>query len=317
MDGYHTSVLTKETIEALAVRPSDTIVDATLGGAGHFSHMLSKLSEDGILIGIDADPAAVERAREAYANDRRPTKPTVHLINDNFRHLTRILARCNLTLINGLLFDLGWSGYQIAESRGFSFQEDAPLLMTYSEHGDTAADLINTTSEKELAHLIFTYGEEHFSRGIAKAIVDARSHKRILTTTELVNAIFAGTPRWYQQRKTHAATKTFQALRIAVNDELQALREGLTSGLAALAPGGRLAVISFHSIEDRVVKEVLREASEAGFGSMTPRKPIVASYEEVQGNRRARSAKLRVFHRNETPFQVGSISQSMSSLLYA
>ncbi len=305
MEQKHDSVLMQEVLDALSVQPSDTVVDATLGGAGHFGAMLAQLGEGGTIIGIDADPEAVERARAAYAADRRPERPVAHLVNDNFRNLSRILERLGVGHVDKTLFDLGWSGYQIASPRGFSFQNDEPLLMTYGEGGETAADIVNGATEEELADIIFTYGEEHFSRGIAKAIVAARAKKRLLTTGELVAAVMAGTPRFYHERRIHPATKTFQALRIAVNDEIGALREGLASALAALAPAGRLAVITFHSIEDRVVKNVLRAASEAGLGALTPKKPIAPSRAEVFANRRARSAKLRVFERHvSTPSAV-------------
>lgn len=298
MEARHDSVLMKEVLEALAIEPDDTVVDGTLGGAGHFTELCSALGGDGTIIGIDADPAAVERGREAYALDRRPTRPVAHLVNDNFRNLTHILERLGIGRVDKILFDLGWSGYQIAAPRGFSFQGDEPLLMNYSEGGETAADIVNSATETELADLIFAYGEERFARGIARAIVAARGKDRILMTDQLVEAIKAGTPHWYHERKIHPGTKTFQALRIAVNDEIGSLKEGLAAALAALAPGGRLAVISFHSIEDRVVKNTLRDAVEAGIGMLSPKKPIVPTRAEILTNRRARSAKLRVFERS-------------------
>ncbi len=297
MEARHESVLMKEVLDALSVAPGDTVVDATLGGAGHFASLITLLGGDGVIIGIDADPAAVERAREAYARDRRPERPVAHLVNDNFRNLSRILERLGIGSVDAILFDLGWSGYQIAAPRGFSFQNDEPLLMTYGEGGETAADIVNSSSEEVLADIIFSYGEERYSRSIARAIVAARAKNRILTTGALVEAVLAGTPRSYHDRKIHPATKTFQALRIAVNDEIGALRDGLAAALTALASGGRLAIISFHSIEDRIVKNVLRDAAYAGLGAVTPKKPITPSREEILTNRRARSAKLRVFER--------------------
>lgn len=297
MKAGHDSVLVQETLEALDVQPGDTVVDATLGGAGHFAKLLSALGEGGVIVGIDADLAAVERGREAYANDRRPERPVANLVNDNFRNLSRILERLGIAPVDKFLFDLGWSGYQIAAPRGFSFQNDEPLLMTYGEGGETAADIVNSSSEEDLSDIIYGYGEERFARGIARAIVVARGEERILTTGALVKAIEAGTPAWYRQRKIHPATKTFQALRIAVNDEIGALREGIAAALSALAPGGRLAVISFHSIEDRVVKNLLRDAAKSGLGTVNPKKPITPSRAELLANRRARSAKLRVFER--------------------
>ncbi|MDO8742133.1 MAG: 16S rRNA (cytosine(1402)-N(4))-methyltransferase RsmH [bacterium] len=298
MEARHDSVLMDEVLEALDVQAGDTVIDATLGGAGHFKEILSALGEGGIVIGIDADSAAVERAREAYAQDRRPERPVAHLVNDNFRNISHILERLGVGQVNKMLFDLGWSGYQIAAPRGFSFQNDELLLMTYGEGGETAADIVNSATEEEIADIIFTYGEERFARGIARAIVAARSKERILTTAALVAAVKAGTPRAYHDRKIHPATKTFQALRIAVNDEIGAMRQGIAAGLSALAPSGKLAVISFHSIEDRVVKGLLRDAVEVGMGTLNPKKPIVPSRAEILKNRRARSAKLRVFERS-------------------
>ncbi|MEK7554018.1 MAG: 16S rRNA (cytosine(1402)-N(4))-methyltransferase RsmH [Patescibacteria group bacterium] len=296
MKSLHNSVLMKEVLKVLAVKPSDTVVDATLGGAGHFKELLSQLGEGGVIVGVDADSSAVERGREAYANDRRTDRPVAHLVNDNFRNLARILERLGIGQVDAILFDLGWSGFQISAPRGFSFQSDEPLLMTYGDGGETAADIINSTSETDLAALFFTYGEERFARSIARAIVKARAKGRILTTETLVSAVNAGTPVWYHKQKTHPATKTFQALRIAVNDEIGALREGLSSALDSLASGGRLAVISFHSIEDRIVKNVLKDAAHNGLGTIM-KKPIVPTRAEVLANRRARSAKLRVFNR--------------------
>ncbi|MCR4275918.1 MAG: 16S rRNA (cytosine(1402)-N(4))-methyltransferase RsmH [Candidatus Parcubacteria bacterium] len=306
VESMHESVLMKEVLEALAVQANDVVVDATLGGAGHFKELCSLLGEGGVIVGIDADPAAVERGREAYALDRRPERPVAHLVNDNFRNLTRILERLNIAPVDKILFDLGWSGYQISAPRGFSFSAEGgpasggqPLLMNYSENGETAADIVNSSSEEALADIIFTYGEEHFSRSIARAIVAARAKERILTTGQLVHAIEAGVPAWYRARKINPATKTFQALRIAVNDELGALKEGLSAALGALSAGGRLAIISFHSIEDRIVKNMLRDAAHAGLGTVI-KKPIASSRTEVLRNRRARSAKLRVFERVAT-----------------
>jgi len=301
MEARHDSVLLNEVLEALEIRANSVVIDGTLGGAGHFKAILAKLGEGGTIVGIDADAAAVERGREVYAQDRRPERPIAHLVNDNFRNIARILERLDVGLVDAILLDLGWSGYQIAGPRGFSFQEDEPLLMSYSDGGETAADVVNSSSEEDLANLIFTYGEEHFARGIARSIVAARAQERILTTGALVTAILGGTPNWYHKNKIHPATKTFQALRIAVNDELGSLREGLGAALTLLAPGGHLAVITFHSIEDRMVKNVLRDAAQEGLGSLVPKKPIVPTRAEILKNRRARSAKLRVFERSEIP----------------
>jgi 16S rRNA (cytosine1402-N4)-methyltransferase len=312
----HDSVLMSEVLKALDIEPADTVVDATIGGAGHLKAILAMLGEDGILVGIDADPAAVERGRQAYAEDRRPGRPVTHIVNDNFRNLARILERLGIAPVNKVLFDLGWSGYQIAAPRGFSFQNEEPLLMTYGEGGRSAAEIVNSASEAELADIIFMYGEERFARPIARAIVAARAKGRLLTTGALVEAILAGTPRWYQKGKLHPATKTFQALRIMANDELGSLEEGLSAALLSLAPGGRVAVISFHSIEDRIVKNILREAAEKGLGKLEPKKPILPSRAEILANRRARSAKLRVFERVAAP-EAGAADSPEPILSYA
>lgn len=317
MEARHDSVLMEEVLKALEIQPNNTVVDATLGGAGHFTAMLSQLKAGGVIIGIDADSAAVERAREAYALDRRPERPVAHIVNENFRNLAHVLERLGVGSVDVILFDLGWSGYQIASPRGFSFQEDEPLLMTYGEGGETAADIVNSSSEEDLANIIYTYGEESFSRSIARAIVAARAEDRILTTSALVTAILQGTPTWYHKRKTHPATKTFQALRIAVNDEIGSVREGLDAALRVLAPGGRLAVITFHSIEDRIVKGIFRDAAHDGVGALSPKKPIVPTRGEILKNRRARSAKLRVFRRADTAASTESVEFRTSVLSYA
>lgn len=317
MEARHDSVLMKEVLDVLDVRASDTVVDATIGGAGHFAALLALLGEGGIIVGIDADGAAVERGREAYAHDRRLERPVAHLVNDNFRNLAHILERLDIGKVDKMLFDFGWSGYQIAAPRGFSFHGDEPLLMTYGEGGETAADIINSSTEEDLADIIFTYGEERFARSIAHAIVLARSKERILTTEALVAAIKGGIPHRYHVGKIHPATKTFQALRIAVNDEIGSMREGLAAALLALAPGGKLAVISFHSIEDRIVKGILRDAVHMGLGTIDPKKPIIPTRAEVVMNRRARSAKLRVFERMSAILLEESAALQPSILSYA
>lgn len=300
MEPRHDTVLLSEAIDSLMVVPDDTVVDATIGGAGHFKSFMEKLGPKGILIGIDADHAAIERARESQQTVPEAKRPTVKLVEDNFRNLTSILASAGVESPTKILFDLGWSGFQLSTGRGFSFRTDEPLLMTYGEPSEaeaTAADLVNHLSETSLADMIFALGEERFARGIARSIVMLREENPIMTTFELVAAIEAGVPGWYRHRRLHPATKTFQALRIGVNDELGALRSGLASALTALAPHGRVAIITFHSIEDRIVKAMLRDAAYAGQGTLVCKKPIVPSSEELTRNPRARSAKLRVFER--------------------
>ncbi|MBU6321126.1 MAG: 16S rRNA (cytosine(1402)-N(4))-methyltransferase RsmH [Patescibacteria group bacterium] len=320
-ESLHEPVLLEEALAALAIRPGDTVLDATLGGAGHFSRILAALGtsvdgERGVVIGIDADPAAVERAREAYALDRRPERPAAHLVNDNFRNLARVLDRLGVGRVDAALFDLGWSGYQLAALKGFSFSRaDEPLLMTYGEGegGETAAGIVNSASAEELTRILREYGEERFAREIAREIVRTREKARILTVGDLVGAVERATPAWYRRQRTHAATKTFQALRMAANDELGALAEGLAAALAALAPGGRLAVITFHSIEDRAVKRFLREAEAAGAGESASKKPVAPTRAEVAKNRRARSAKLRIFIKHSSVSAIAAAPASAFS----
>jgi 16S rRNA (cytosine1402-N4)-methyltransferase len=314
----HDTVLLAEAVESLSVKPTDTVVDATLGGAGHFALLLSKLNAKGKLIGIDADHSAIARAEAHLATLPEATRPKVILIEDNFNNLASILAQTGLESPDKVLFDLGWSGFQLSTGRGFSFRADEPLLMTYGDPEKaetTAGDLVNHLSEVSLADMIFALGEERFARGIARSIIARREEHPILTTFALVEAIEAGVPGWYRHRRLHPATKTFQALRIAVNDELGALRNGLAAAITALSPGGRVAVITFHSIEDRIVKSMLRDAAYAGQGILVCKKPIIASLAELTRNPRARSAKLRVFER--TAPTSATITNSTLSSVYA
>jgi len=316
MNASHPSVLFDEVMEGLSIESADVAVDGTVGGAGHFKGMLAALGSEGVLIGIDEDAAAIERARDVVALDRRADRPVVHLVEDNFRNLDRVLARLEIEKIDKALFDLGWSGFQLSEGRGFSFQGDEPLLMTYGnpEARGSAAELVNALPEEELAKLIYVYGEERFARHIAKSICRARSIDRILSTQDLVNAINAGVPAWYRTRRIHPATKTFQALRIAVNDELGAIEEGLKAAIARLRDGGRIAVITFHSIEDRIVKGIFRDAVALGKGILVTKKVITPSQAELKRNPRARSAKLRLFEGGPAHEAVAPLS---ATLLYA
>lgn len=300
MGNAHTTVLLKEAVDMLSIASTDTVVDGTVGGTGHFASVLSLLSSDGTLIGIDLDADALERAREIVGADMREDRPVVHLVADNFRNLSRILERLHIESIDKALYDLGWSGYQLGQGKGFSFRADEPLLMTYGdpEAKGSAAELVASLTEAELADLIYEYGEERYARGIASAIVRAREKERILTTGALVSAIESGVPASYRNGRIHPATRTFQALRIAVNDEFGAIDEGIRAAIKHLSPGGRVAVITFHSIEDRIVKNLFKELAEAGAGSVLTKKVIAPSREEVVANPRARSAKLRVFEKS-------------------
>ncbi len=298
MTSVHESVFLKEAVEGLNVVPGDIIVDATIGGAGHYGALLQKLEHEGLLIGIDADPEAVERGKE-IAGTSEGVRAEVVL--GNFRDLDRILDELQVETISGALFDLGWSSYHLTSGRGFSFRVEEPLLMTYGtpEMGKTAADVVNSATEETLSDILHSLGEERFARQIARGIVRIRSKERILTTTALADAVIASTPEWYHGRRIHPATKTFQALRMYVNDELGALREGLQSAMKRLSVGGRIAVITFHSLEDRVVKTMFRDGAHGGFGTVITKKPIEPSITERTQNPRARSAKLRIFERLE------------------
>lgn len=310
----HESVLLQEVLEHLAVREDSTIVDATIGGAGHFGALLKKLSRHGTLVGIDADQDAIVRAEQM--RDATHTEARVVLANDNFRNLGKILDAAGIETIDRALFDLGWSSFHLSSGRGFSFRTNEPLLMTYGEPagGETAADIVNSSPEETLSDIFFTYGEERFARQIARAIIEARRQTPILTTQALADVVAGATPGWYQHRRLHPATKVFQALRIAVNDELGALREGLSTAMQRLNGRGRVAVITFHSIEDRIVKTMFRDAAHAGAGVLVTKKPVVPSSRETSNNPRARSAKLRIF---ESAAQGMDVFANLSQPLYS
>lgn len=291
----HETVLLEEAVEALSIEPGDVIVDATIGGAGHFKAIYQALGTEGMVIGIDADEEAISRAQAVVAEKK--TGPQVRLIEGNFRNIGAMLDDAGVETIDGILFDLGWSAFHLSRGRGFSFQNDEPLLMTYGnpERGTTATDILNGASEEVLSDMLFTLGEERFARQIAQAIVARREVKPVEHTSDLVEIVKEATPAWYHHRRINPATKTFQALRIAVNDELGAIRDALGGAIARLAPQGRLAVITFHSIEDRIVKNILRDTAHTGKGTLIARKPLAPTPGECARNPRARSAKLRVF----------------------
>ncbi len=294
----HRSVLLHEALELLTITASDTVVDATLGGAGHAQAIAQKLGKKGTLIGIDADHDAIVRGKELLAG----AKPTVHLVEANFRDLSAQLEKIGVIEVDKILFDLGWSSFQLNAGRGFSLKADEPLLMTYSKESGalTAERIVNEWGEESIADVIFGWGEERYSRRIAKCIVERRLKKPFTTARELAEAIYAAVPARYRFGRIHPATRTFQALRIAVNDELGSLSQGLRDGWRGLSYGGRIAVISFHSIEDRVVKQAFKQWEEAGEGKRITRKPVVPTSEENVENPRARSAKLRVIQKVPT-----------------
>ena len=298
LEASHTTVLLHEAIDILSIKPADTVVDATLGGAGHARVIADLLDENGTLIGFDLDEDAIVRAQVALT----AVKPRTFLIESNFRNIEAELATRGITTIDKALYDLGWSAYQLEAGRGFSFLRDEPLLMTYGKGdekgGLTAATIVNEWGEESIADIIFGWGEERYSRRIAHVIVERRRVQPFTRATDLAEAIKSAVPAAYRHGRLHPATKTFQALRIAVNDELGALKESLASAWKLLAPGGRIAVITFHSIEDRIVKEMFLEFERSGNGTRITRSPKKPSREEIVKNPRARSAKLRVIEKN-------------------
>lgn len=290
----HIPVLLNETVSVLALQPDSVVIDATLGGGGHARAILEQLDERGKYIGIDADPVAVEMAEDLHRYQAE-----VHLVNENFSEVARVSADLGLRP-DAILADLGWRSDQFEDGgKGFSFLKDEPLLMTFSDpakHVFTADDVVNEWREESLADIIYGYGEERASRRIAKAIVAARQKGRIKSALELANVIEAAVPK-FGKSKIHPATKTFQAIRIAVNDEMKVLEKLLTDGFEVLKPRGRLAIISFHSLEDRLVKQFFNGLIKDQRALKLIKKPIVAGDEERQQNPRARSAKLRVIEK--------------------
>lgn len=285
----HEPVLLREVLEFLRPSNGDVIVDCTVGGGGHADAILEKVMPDGKLIGIDRDDEAIKAASERLAR----FKDRVVLRRGNFREVGSILNTLGVGEVNGLLFDLGLSSLQIEdEKRGFSIRLDGPLDMRMSR-GDSidARFIVNRLSEKEIEAIIRDYGEERFSRRIASAIVRGRPVK---TTGQLAEITERAMPGWSRRQKIHPATRTFQALRIAVNDELGALRSALKEMPQCLKKGGRVCAISFHSLEDRIVKHALRDYSKSGELEVITKKPVVAGDEERAANPRSRSAKLRV-----------------------
>ncbi len=294
----HTSVLLQESIDGLIITKGDVFLDCTINGGGHSEEVAKRFGQDVQIIGIDMDESALQRATKRL----EAQSAKFILAQDNFRNLDTVLEKNGIKQANKILYDLGLSSNQFEDSgRGFSFQKDEPLLMTFkeklTENDLTVKEILNTWDEENIADVIYGYGEETFSRRIAKGIVEARAVKPIETTGELVEIIKESTPTLYHKRKTHFATKTFQALRITVNDEIRALREGLEKGYSALAPKGRMAVISFHSIEDRIVKHFFKSKEKESGALLITKKPIVPSREEVKQNPRSRSSKLRILEK--------------------
>lgn len=289
----HIPVLLHESITALSVTPGDIVVDGTFGGGGHSGVLLEK-TPLATLICVDLDEDAEVRFKEKFGND-----PRASFVHDNYKNAQAIIEAAGVATVHKVLLDLGTSSFQLdQDTRGFSFRTDTPLMMTLSQTGAhtgfTAYDIANEWEEASIADIIFHYGEDRAARRIAKAIVLAREHGPIKTSGALAAIIEAAVPR---RGKIHPATKTFQAFRIAVNDELQTIKTALDAWWSLLAPNGRIAVITFHSLEDRIVKLWMREKVQEERGRVITKKPITPSEEELRANPRSRSAKLRILEK--------------------
>ncbi|MPQ26141.1 16S rRNA (cytosine(1402)-N(4))-methyltransferase RsmH [Bacillus paralicheniformis] len=303
----HTTVLLKETVDGLNVKEDGTYVDCTLGGAGHSEYLLSQLSEKGKLVAFDQDETALRHAKEKLAD----YEGQVVFIKSNFRYLKDRLNEVGITKVDGVLFDLGVSSPQLdTPERGFSYHHDAPLDMRMDlSAGLSAKEVVNEWPYEDLVKIFFKYGEEKFSKQIARKIEKAREQSAIETTGQLVDIIKEAIPAPARRSGGHPAKRIFQAIRIAVNDELRVFEEALLQAIEVLKPGGRVSVITFHSLEDRICKSTFKEMSsppELPHGlpvipkefepklKLVNRKPITASEEELEHNNRARSAKLRI-----------------------
>ena len=306
----HETVLKEEAVESLRIQPEGVYVDCTVGGAGHSQMIANKLSPSGTLIGLDQDQEAINIARERLQS----AKCRVILIKTNFRQIKQVVGHLGLSKVDGILFDLGVSSPQFDhQNRGFSYQKDAPLDMRMDQtQSFSAYQLVNEWSEKEIADILFRYGEERFSRRIARQIVLARKKQPIRTTFQLVELIKQAIPASARRTGSHPARRSFQAIRIAVNDELNVLQQTLQDALDLLKKHGRMCVITFHSLEDRICKQFFLEhatscicppeipvcvCNHQPLLRLITKKPIVPTKEEIKRNRRARSAKLRVIEK--------------------
>ncbi len=292
----HKSVLLKESIDGLALKEGATVFEGTVGLGGHSRALCEKIGKSGTFIGTDADQESL-----AIAEERLKDLPCKKIfVCDNFRNIDTVLENAGVEKVDAILLDIGLSNRQLEVApRGFSFMRDEPLLMTFRSSGEglTAREIVNEWAEDSIADIIYGYGEERYARRIARGIVEARAEKPIETSGQLVEIVKNSVPKG-RFNKINPATKTFQALRIAVNDELGALREGIAKGFEHLAPEGRMAVISFHSLEDRIVKEFFRQKKEEGTVTLTTKKPIIPSGTEVKENPKSRSSKLRILVKN-------------------
>lgn len=288
----HQPVMADEAIGSLDLKPGYVVLDATIGGGGHARRILEKILPGGRLIGIDADPLALERSGE----ELEAFRGSLILAHENFRNLDKVASDSNITKIDAAMFDVGVSSFQLdGHARGFSMKQDAPLDMRMDPRIEVAAaDIVNRAKENELADIIWRFGEERCSRRIARFIVEARAKKRIDTTAELADIVRRAAGSRYRKQRIDPATRTFQAIRIAVNDELGALEEGLKKATGLLATGGKIAVIAFHSLEDRIVKNFFRSCANTGTVKILTKKPLRPGQAEVAANPRSRSARLRV-----------------------
>ncbi|MBD3379283.1 MAG: 16S rRNA (cytosine(1402)-N(4))-methyltransferase RsmH [Candidatus Omnitrophica bacterium] len=284
-----------EVMEFLSPSPGDVILDGTCGGGGHSGEIFKRIMPGGKLIAVDADPEAVDRVRSSLGSCGN----SVVFVNRNFRDIKGILEEAGEQRLDGALFDLGMSSYQVDDpSRGFSFLREGPLDMRFdAERGISAEEAVNTFSRWKLEEIIREYGEERHAGLAAKSIVEARRKERISSTAELSEVIEKALGRKYARQKLHPAARTFQALRIYVNDELDAVEEGLSGATDRLRPGGRICVISFHSLEDRIAKNIFRNAARDGKVELLTKKPVVPGRKEVRENPRSRSSKLRAAKR--------------------
>jgi 16S rRNA (cytosine1402-N4)-methyltransferase len=310
----HITVLLEEAVAGLSLSPTDTVVDATFGGGGHARKITQLLGKKGCYIGIDADATALKDQTFPEATC------AIHLVHDNFKNISNITRSLHIEHIDAILADLGWRMDQFTNGgKGFSFMKDEPLAMTYGDpeaYDFTVYDIVNDWEESSIADVIFAYGEERASRRIAKAIIEARKKTPIKTTLQLADIIKEALPKSAQYKKVHPATKTFQALRITVNDELGVLEQFLKDSFTLLSDGGRLAVITFHSLEDRMVKQYFKTLKDAGMAELLTKKPISPSPEELAKNPRARSAKLRIITKYNTVEQYEAHSHSSDSYPY-
>ena len=292
----HISVLPEEATLALSLTKDSTVVDATLGAGGHARLILDELGSKGTYIGFDADSTAIDALP-----DLKKSKATVHLVHSNFTNIQTELQKLHIESVDAILADLGWRTDQFTDGgKGFSFTSDDSLFMTYGEpsaYSFTAGDIVNGWDREDIANVLYGYGEERYSRQIATAIVEYRKKNRITTASELAEIIFTSVPVSYRHGRIHPATKSFQGLRIAVNDEFKVLEQFIASAWQVLRPKGRLAIISFHSLEDRIVKHSFKNYAQTKSGVLITKRPIIAGREELQKNPRARSAKLRIIEK--------------------